>query len=116
MLVVEIIRLLSRHANEERHGMVLRAWLSMRSYPAVLLFTAYGIGLVRGKRWRALHRFLTSEIESGPNEDPHRIVETLFLASWEGGDNDYWKILEGIGYTYTALSDHLCRDIQKLGR
>ena len=94
--VMEIVRLLLRHANEEISGLITVTLLNIRSYPAVLLVTAYGIGLVHNKRWRALHRFLSSEIESGVNEDPRRIVETLFLGSWAGGENGYWQQLEGM--------------------
>ena len=113
--VMEIVRLLLRHANEEISGLITVAWLNIRSYPAVLLVTAYGIGLVHNKRWCALHRFLSSEIESGVNEDPHRIVETLFLESWAGGENGYWQQLEGMERHKTALSEHLCMLYEKWG-
>ena len=112
-VVMDIIRFVYSHANEERSGVV--SWLDLRSYPAVLLVTAYGIGLVRSKCWRTLHNFLSSEIESGVNEDSHRIVETLFLSSWEGEKNDNWQGLEGMERRKTALSDHLCEIFEKWG-
>ncbi|EAR22258.1 hypothetical protein NB231_05095 [Nitrococcus mobilis Nb-231] len=31
----------------------------------------------------------------------------MFLWSWEGGDKDYWKHLEGLEKRKTPLSDHL---------
>ena len=112
-MVMDIIRFVYGHANEIQSGLV--SWLDLRSYPAVLLVAGYGIGLVRSKRWHHLHIFLSSEIESGVNEDPHRIVETLFPSSWKGGGNDYWQGHEGMKRRRTALSDHLCDIFEKWG-
>ena len=113
IVMEDIIRFVYSQANEDRSGVV--SWLDLRSYPAVLLVTAYGIGLVRSKRWRTLHRFLSSEIESGANEDLCRIVETLFPSSWNGESNDYWQKIEGLERHKTALSDHLCGEFKKWG-
>ncbi len=112
-LVMNIIRLVCRHANEEMSGVVF--WLNLRSYPAVLMVTAYGIGLVHATRWDTLRRFLSSKIEWGVNEKPRRIVESLFLSSWSGGGNGYWQKIEGLENRKTALSDHLCGLFEKSG-
>ena len=112
-LVMNIVRFVCSHASEEMSGKVI--WLNLRSYPAVLLVTAYGIGLVHNERWSTLHRFLSSEIESGANESLRRIVETLFLGSWAGGENGYWQQLEGMERHITALSEHLCGIFEKWG-
>lgn len=112
-IVMDTIRFVYNHANEDRNGVI--CWLDLRSYPAVLLVTAYGFGLVRGKRWGTLHRFLSSEIESGANKDLLRIVDVLFLSSWSAGGNEYWHGLEGVENHKTALSDHLCEIFGKWG-
>ena len=104
--MMDIIRSVHSHASQEGSGLV--AWLALRSYPAVLLVTAYGIGLVRGERWHTLHLLLTETIENRVRSKLQRIVEELFLWSWKGGDNNYWKTLEGFERRKTALSDYLC--------
>jgi SIR2-like domain len=48
-VVLDIIRSLYRHAEEVGGG--LTVYLNLRSYPAVLVFTAYGLGLTRAERW-----------------------------------------------------------------
>ena len=109
----DVIRSLHSCASQERSGLV--HWIDLRSYPAVLLVAAYGIGLVFGKRWRTLHRLLTETIESESRQKPQRIVEELFLCSWEGGNDQGWKNLEGLESRKTALSDHLCDLFAKWG-
>jgi len=105
-IIMNIVRYVCNHANRERSG--LTPWISLQSYPAVLLVTSYGIGLVNSQRWRAMHLLLSSEMENRYSTDPVRVVDELFLWSWEGGNNDYWKLLEGLDRRKTALSDHLC--------
>lgn len=109
----DIVRFLFDHANREREGLV--SLISLQCYPAVLMVTAYGLGLVRSQRWRALHDLLSSELESRNSADSSRIVEKLFLWSWEGGDNQYWRLYEGMERHKTALSDHLCALFEKWG-
>lgn len=103
-LILDIIRGLYQQAEKAGNG--LSAWLNLRSYPAVLVFTAYGIGLTRAQRWRTLHELL---VAPWPREyrDPKRVVSTLFLAAWKGTNQDVWKHLEGLDRRKTALSDHL---------
>ena len=103
--MMDIIRFVRCPATDAGDG--LAAWIELLSYPAVLLVTAYGTGLVRSQRWHDLHLFLSSEIKDRYSAEPKRIVEVLFLWSWKGGSNDYWKELEGMDRRKTALSDHL---------
>ncbi|KRU93133.1 Uncharacterised protein [Pseudomonas aeruginosa] len=102
--VLDIVRGLYVHA--ERVGNGLTVWLSLRSYPAVLVFTAYGVGLTRSHRWRTLHEFL---VAPWPREyrDAKRTVSMLLLGAWKGERNDLWSQLEGLNNHKTALSDHL---------
>ena len=53
-----------------------------------------------------MHR-LHSAQTSRQHRESQRVVEELFLGSWEGGDNTWWQQLEGLGDRKTALSDHL---------
>ena len=101
-----IVRFVCSKVNEIKEG--LTPWINLLAYPAVLLVTAYGIGLVRSQRWQALHIFLSSEMEDRYREKPQRVVETLFLWSWGGGCDDYWRMLERMDDRKTPLSDHLC--------
>jgi hypothetical protein len=80
--------------------------LEIRSYPAVLVFTAYGLGLTRAERWVTMHELFTSHT-SRRDSEPERIVDGLFLWAWGGANKDYWKHLEGLERRVIPLSDHL---------
>jgi hypothetical protein len=84
----------------------LNFYLNIRSYPAVLIFTAYALGLTRAQRWTSLHRFFNASVDRNYNE-PTRAIEILFLWNWRGGKNDTWKQIEGLETLRTPLSDHL---------
>lgn len=103
-LILDVLRGLYRQA--EKIGNGLTVWLGLRSYPAVLVFTAYGVGLTRSQRWQTLHALLTAP---WPREyhEPKNVVSMLFLWSWKGEQQDVWKQLEGFDRRKTALSDHL---------
>lgn len=103
-LVLDIMRALYAQSESVQNGYVI--WLSMRSYPAVLVFTAYGLGLTRAQRWPVLHKLFSSALTYG-NETPTNIVELLFIWAWKGGEKDIWKHLEGLENRKTPLSDHL---------
>ena len=108
-MVMDIVRFVCSRVNEVKGELAnLIGWINLLTYPAVLLVTAYGIGLVRSQRWHALHLFLSSEIEDKYRGEPKRVVESLFLWSWGGGNDDYWRMLEGMDHRKTPLSDHLC--------
>jgi hypothetical protein len=104
-LVLDLINVLHEHSLKERGGLVI--WLRLRSYPTVLVLTAYAIALTRSQRWKDMRTFFNSEIisEGGERE---RLVEALFLNAWDfGRQNDVWRNLEGLENRKTALSDHL---------
>ncbi|HCG39382.1 MAG TPA: hypothetical protein DEW09_09940 [Pseudomonas sp.] len=102
--VLDIVRGLYLQAEKVGNGLMV--WLGLRSYPAVLIFTAYGVGLTRSQRWQTLHELL---VAPWPREDrdPKRVVSTLFLDEWKGAKNELWKELEGLDRRKTPLSDHL---------
>lgn len=103
-VVLNVLRSLYHHA--EKIGSGLTYWLNLRSYPAVLIFTAYGIGLTKAARWNTLLKLFSSALAS-EHREPHRIVSTLFLGSWTGGEKQLWQQLEGMDRYKTPLSDHL---------
>ena len=82
-------------------------WTHLRSYPAVVLVTAYGVGLVRSRSWHTLHEFLSSSVEARDRVGLRRVVEELFSSAWDGAENHWWRSLEGFHRRKTALSDHL---------
>lgn len=102
--ILDIIRGLHMQAEKGGNGLVV--WISLRSYPAVLIFTAYGVGLTRSQRWKTLHELL---VAPWPREyrDPKRVVSMLFLDEWKGAKSEVWKELEGLESRKTPLSDHL---------
>ena len=103
-LVLDLLHAIRAHADQVPNG--LDQWLSMRSYPAVLVFTAYGLGLVRSKRWATLHRLLSAEI-TREHHEPQRVVDEFFPGAWKGGGKNLWQQLEGFDNLKTPLSDHL---------
>lgn len=102
--ILDIIRGL--YVQAEKVGSGFPVWLGLRSYPAVLIFTAYGVGLTRSRRWQTLHELL---VAPWPQEyrAPKRVVSMLFLGEWKGAKNEVWKQLEGLDQHRTPLSDHL---------
>jgi hypothetical protein len=105
-IVLDIVRGIFRHAENNRGGLV--PFLKVRSYPAVLTFTAYGLGLTRAQRWETLHQFLSAEILLDYPDHPIWTVEGLFLWGWKGGSPDLWnEVLGGDRRHYTPLSDYL---------
>lgn len=103
--VLDTIRGLYADAEIQRGGFV--PYLDIRAYPAVLVFTAYGLGLVRSGRLEVLHRLFQAMLARA-NGGAVSIVSTIFLTAWKGGaEKSYWQVLEGLGRRKTPLSDHL---------
>jgi NAD-dependent SIR2 family protein deacetylase len=105
-LVLDIINSLYRHSEKIGDGMT--PYLNIRSYPAVLVFTAYGLALTRSERWPALHRLFAATI-SRQHKKPRKVVEELFLWTWPGlEERSWWNQIDGLGkHGKTPLSDHL---------
>src|SRR5262249_38966310 len=92
-IVLDVLRSICRQAESAQGG--INFYLYIRRYPAVLGFTAYGLGLTRSERWRDLHRFLTSELLLNYPDHLNWIVEGLFLWNWAGGDAGLWNDITG---------------------
>jgi hypothetical protein len=110
-LVVDIIGSLYRHAEKTRGGNI--GYLRLRSYPAVLVFTAYGLGLTRRGRWSALNQLFSATLDR-ENKEPMRAVDEIFLQRWD--ETEAWKNIEGLERRYTPLSDHLLAIFTEWGR
>lgn len=103
-VVLDVLCSLYHHAGKIGNG--LTAWLNLRAYPAVLIFTAYGIGLTKAARWDTLLKLFSSALAT-EHREPQRIVSTLFLWSWTGSQQQLWQQIEGMDRHKTPLSDHL---------
>jgi hypothetical protein len=113
-LVPDIINSLYRHSENVGGGMT--PYLNIRSYPAVLVFTAYGLGLTRSERWRTLHRLFSATI-SRQDKDARKIVQGLFLQRWPGNeDKRWWDKIDRPEDMKTPLSDHLLGIFQERGK
>jgi hypothetical protein len=103
-LVLDIINSIYRHSERITGGTI--PYLDVRSYPALLVFTAYGLGLTRSERWRTLHGLFSAMIPR-KYKGPRRIVDELFLQKWSGVDEKaYWNRIDGKSHR-TPLSDRL---------
>jgi hypothetical protein len=104
-LVIDILRS-SLHGHAERVGSGLTVLLGLRSYPAFLVFTAYGLGLTRSQRWKTLHELFTA---SWPRDyrEPKTVLSTFFFDEWKGSDINAWKLLKGFDRRRTPLNDHV---------
>ncbi|GAA0270045.1 hypothetical protein LNAOJCKE_5660 [Methylorubrum aminovorans] len=102
-LVTDILK----HFGKHRALGGLTVYINLRTYPAVLLLYAYGIGALKAGRFENLFRWLSTPIEMENRGELEAAVASLFLWFWAGGDNDYWKHIEGYERRKTPLSDHL---------
>jgi hypothetical protein len=78
-------------------------------YPAVLVFTCYALGLIKSRRWSALHSLFITKIGGIYHDQSTRAVDILFPApgGWESSNPSLWKILEELKRKKTPLSEHL---------
>lgn len=102
--ILDILQSIVTNAEKRAGGLVV--YVNLRTYPAVLIFSAYGLGLTRSCRWQQLHDLFSAEIAREEKES-RRVVEKLALFAWEGADNKLWQNLAGLDRRKTALSDHL---------
>jgi SIR2-like domain len=112
-VVCDLVRTLYAHAQKHQSGLV--RWVNLRSYPAVLIVTAYALGLTREQRWHDLHKFLRLQI-GREEQQPVSIVELYSTSSWRGLGEHVWNQLEGLDRHKTALSDHLLALFEEWGK
>lgn len=82
------------------------ALVNLRTYPAVLLLYAYGIGLLKAQRFAELLKLFSTPINTD-RQQKQTVVSHLLLTRWEGAEHDPWKMLPDLEKRKTALSDHL---------
>lgn len=109
--VLDIIAMQVARADDVGGG--LTALIGLRSYPAVLVFTAYALGLLRAGRLATLHKFLTAPLRRKYVEGTSRLVENLLNYAWKGTDVDIWQQLEGYEKRKTAFADMQCELFKK---
>jgi hypothetical protein len=83
-------------------GLVL--WLELRFYPAVLLFYAFGLGVLKAGNYGGLYRWLTQSVYRDHQDDLPFIQRYGY---WLSEMAQHWKMLEGLERHKTPLSDHL---------
>ena len=107
-VVSDIMRSLCTQRDEL--GSNFLVWLNLRYYPAVLVFSAYGLGLTKAQRWNVLHEFLNSTTAGPTDLQQNRLIERLFLSTWwEARNNQAWQWMPNIAEHKTPLSEHLYR-------
>ena len=104
-LVLNCLSVQTAHANSPNGG--LSVWLDIRSYPLVLIYTAYGLALTETQRFDALRDLFDYRVFDRHGE-PQRIVEAFHLWAWPGANKEVWQSLEGLDRRHTPVSDHLC--------
>ena len=108
-LAEDAIEALLAHADRQHAG--LKNYIRVRSYPALLAFTAFGLGLVRAERWQRLHELFRTRVNRR-HSGPDTMLGNLFLDSWEGGSRDLWDHLkEDCKKRFAPLSNHLYEDV-----
>jgi SIR2-like domain len=87
----------------------LNHWINLRTYPAMLLLYAFGIGAVTGARYKALFQWLTAPVDQENRSEAIPAVQCLFSLAWnpDGTQRQTWQNLEGFSRRKTPLSDHL---------
>lgn len=85
----------------------LTVYIKLRTYPAVLLLYAYGIGALKAGRLKELFKWLSTPIEMENRSEFEPASNSLFLWFWPGHEGEVWKRLEGLENRKTTLSDHL---------
>jgi hypothetical protein len=80
--------------------------INLRTYPAVLLLYAYGIGLLKAQRFADLLKLFSTPVNIGRDYAP-TVASHLLLNRWEGSEHDPWNLLHGKNSRRTALSDYL---------
>lgn len=104
--VVDLLNSVYSKTTESVGG--LNVWINIRSYPAVLIFYAYGLSLLRAKKLKELYRLFQYKLPSPRSDALKPVIERLFLWGWEGYDNNLWRRYdESYARKKTALSDHL---------
>ena len=103
--VVDVIRNLM--TVQPRSGIVVLN--NLRTYPARVLFFAYGIGLLKSERYSELFRLFASSLETADGSESNLVSSLL---AWEPDDKNHWNVLDEFAPEHNRrmpLSDHMHR-------
>lgn len=103
-LVFDVLRDLHQWKATRQGG--LSILLGLRAYPAVLVFIAYGLGLVRAERWSVLHNLFKLKLRP-QYEEPVPLVESLLLDALDDLSDEIWRLLPDVSNKKGAMSTHL---------
>jgi hypothetical protein len=94
-------------ANQDATG-GFTVFLALRSYPAILLTYAYGLGAFKAGQLRRLHSLFEIPVLDR-NGNQGAFVTHMFADLWDGGKRDVWNLLPKFDgqNRKTPLSDHL---------
>jgi len=109
-MVVNLLQTLYHHADRTNNG--LPSVNEIHDYPAVLIFTAYGIGLIKAERWATLFKLFSFTLTSACRGS-QRIVSTFFLDAWDSYNESLWKRVESLRM---PLSEHLLKIMMRWQR
>jgi hypothetical protein len=109
--VLDVVQALLSDIDDSLAGFTVL--VELRSYPALLVFTSYGIGLTRANRWGALHKLFSFEFRSGIS---NRQGIDLFSSGYFRGYSEIWKRLGPLQNPYTPVSDRLCDLMAEWGK
>jgi hypothetical protein len=84
----------------------LNVLINLRTYSAVLILYAYGLGLLTARRYADLFNVFSFPLVTN-RDTVTSVVGHLLLGSWQGGENEIWRLLPDLEKRKTALSDHL---------
>ncbi|MDZ3837409.1 MAG: SIR2 family protein [Rhodospirillales bacterium] len=104
IIVVDVIRMILVRSRTVNDGFTY--YSRVRSYPAVLVYVAYGLGLLRAGRWAELYRHFVFVVDERDGER-ERAVDLLFLSAWEGYNKQSWGQLYAPEPTRTPMNDHV---------
>lgn len=96
-------------------GNGLSVYINVRSYPALLAFTAYGLGLVQARRWATLRRLMSLPLTEHRRSGTTTAVEKLFLGNWSGTQEKAWNELEGMDRRLFPFPEWLARLMERWG-
>jgi hypothetical protein len=91
-------------------------WRMLRTYPAVLVMYAFGIGALSASRFDVLLQWLLTPVYLENECTNKPAVQSLFLFAWDddGTQKAVWRLLEGLEHHYIPLSEHLYQVFDQL--
>jgi SIR2-like domain len=79
-------------------------WIDLKFYTTVLLFYAYGLGVLKAGNYDRLFRWFAQSIRREQREAQPLAVRII---DWWAQTNDQWKMLDGLEHNRAPLSEHL---------